>query len=230
MSLWRAILDRVEPVRLDLRKRFRPEAPASQVDFSIALIALSAKLAKADGQVTRCEVTVFREIMEIPPEEEVRVGRIYNLCRQETTGFETYASRIHRIIREHPDEALIRDTLLDGLFHIAMADGEYHPNEDRFLRITADRLGLDDPAFEMIRRRHVPEAWDPHAVLGVAHDADPKQIRAARNALIRTHHPDRLVSAGLPREMLRIAEDRVRKINQAHDEILAGIEPRPEIG
>lgn len=224
MSLWSAILERLEPLRLDLIKRFRPEQPTSHVDFSIALIALSAKLAKADGQVSRSEVTMFRQIMDIPPSEEERVGRIFNLCRQETNGFEAYAARVHRIIRGHPDEEVIRENLLDGLFHIAMADGEYHPNEDRFLRVTADRLGLDEAGFARIRARHVPESWDPYQILGVSQEADFSEIRAARNALIKTHHPDRLMAAGLPEEMLKISEDRIRQINRAYDELRLTVE------
>jgi DnaJ like chaperone protein len=217
MSLWADILERLETFRLDLKKRFRPENPTSHVDFSIALIALSAKLAKADGHVSRSEVSMFRQIMEVPPEEEARVGRIYNLCRQETAGFEAYAARVHRLIRDHPDEEVIRENLLDGLFHVAMADGEYHPNEDRFLRVTADRLGLDEAGFERIRARHVPDAWDPYRVLGVSPGADISEIRAARNALIKAHHPDRLAAAGLPDEMRRIAEERIRQVNRAYE-------------
>lgn len=224
MSLWSAILERLEPLGLDLIKRFRPEHPTSHVDFSIALIALSAKLAKADGKVSRSEVTMFRRIMDIPPSEEARVGRIYDLCRQETDGFEAYAARVHRIIRGHPDEEVIRENLLDGLFHIAMADGEYHPNEDRFLRVTADRLGLDEVGFARIRARHVPDSWDPYQILGVSQDADFSEIRAARNALIKTHHPDRLMAAGLPEEMRRISEDRTRQINRAYEDLRLSLE------
>jgi DnaJ like chaperone protein len=226
MSLWRALLDRLEPIRLDLRKRFAPENPTSHVDFSIALIALAAKLAKADGRVSRSEVAMFRRIMEIPPEEEGRVGRIYDLCRQVPDGYETYAGRVHRLIRGHPDQALIRENLIDGLFHIALADGEYHPNEDRFLRTVSDRLGLDAAGFSRIRARHVPDAWDPRAVLGVGPDAGPSEIRAARNRLVKAHHPDRLRAAGLPTEMRRISEDRIRQINRAYEALL----PNPEIG
>jgi DnaJ like chaperone protein len=226
MSLWTAILERLEPLRLDLKKRFWPESPTSHVDFSIALIALSAKLAKADGKVSRSEVTMFRQIMDIPPAEQERVGRIYNLCRQETNGFEAYASRVHKIIRGHPDEEVIRENLLDGLFHIAMADDEYHPNEDRFLRVTAERLGLDEAGFIRIRARHVPESWDPYEVLGVSQEADLSEVRAARNALIKTHHPDRLMAAGLPEEMRRISEERVRQINRAYEELRLAVEKR----
>jgi len=219
MSLWSAILERLEPIRLDLSKRFRPVSPTSHVDFSIALIALSAKLAKADGHVSRSEVAMFRRIMEIPPREEHRVGRIYNLCRQETNGFESYANRISRLIRGHPDEVVIQENLLDGLFHIAMADGEYHPNEDRFLRITARLIGVGEDEFSRILARHVPERWDPFTVLGVSREASVREIREARNGLVKTHHPDLMVAKGLPPEMRSIAENRIRSVNRAYEEL-----------
>jgi len=230
MSLWRALLDRLEPLRLDLRKRFWPESPTSHVDFSIALIALAAKLAKADGLVSRSEVTAFRRIMDIPPSEEGRVGRIYDLCRGATEGYEAYASRVYRLIRGHPDEAIIRENLLDGLFQIAMADGEYHPGEDLFLRTVSERLGLEEAGFLQLRARHVPDAWDPHQVLGTNPDDPPETVRAAWRDLVKRNHPDRIAGAGLPPEMRRIAEDRLREINRAFGEIRASHEKREESG
>ena len=192
MSLWSALLERLEQVRLDLRKRFHPESPTAHVDFSIALIALAAKLAKADGHVSRSEVAMFRRIMEIPPQEEARAGRVYDLCRRATDGFEAYAARVHRLIRGHPDEELIRENLMDGLFHIAMADREYHPKEDRFLRVVADRLGLDEQGFLRIQARHVPEARDPYRILGADPEASPEELRAVWRWLVKRNHPDRL--------------------------------------
>lgn len=230
MSLWRALLDRLEPIRLELRKRLAPENPTSHVDFSIALIALAAKLAKADGRVSRSEVAMFRRIMEIPPEEEGRVGRIYDLCRQVPDRYEAYAGRVHRLIRGHPDEALIRENLIDGLFHIALADGEYHPNEDRFLRTVADRLGLDEAGFLRIQARHVAEVRDPYRILGVDPETSPEGVRAAWRGLVKGNHPDRLAGAGLPPEMRRIAEERLREINLAYEEVRLSQERRKESG
>ncbi|PTX52572.1 DnaJ like chaperone protein [Gemmobacter caeni] len=230
MSLWRALLERLEPIRLDLRKRFWPESPTSHVDFSIALIALAAKLAKADGRVSRSEVAMFRQIMEIPPSEEARVGRVFDLCRGATDGYEAYAARVHRLIRGHPDEDLIRGNLLDGLFHIAMADDEYHPNEDLFLRNVAERLGLGEAEFLRIRARHVPDAWDPYQVLGTHPGASREDIRRAWRDLVKQNHPDRLNAAGLPAEMRLIAERRIREVNRAYSEIRQVYENRKESG
>ena len=101
--------------------------PERSVAFTIAVIALSAKMAKADGLVTRDEVTAFREVFQIAQEDEPGAAKVFNLARQDVAGFEEYATRIRRMFDEE-SEAL-RD-LMEGLFHIALADGVYHPNED----------------------------------------------------------------------------------------------------
>ena len=134
------------------RLRTRPER---SVAFTIAVIALGAKMAKADGLVTRDEVTAFREIFTIPAGEERNAARVFNLARQDVAGFEDYARRIAGM---YTDEREALSDLLEGLFHIAVADGEYHPAEDEFLHQVADIFELDERAFRAIRTRFVPDA------------------------------------------------------------------------
>jgi DnaJ like chaperone protein len=219
MSFWRRLLERLQAIQLDLENWLRSVDPISTVDFSIAFIALSAKLAKADGRVSRSEVVMFRRIMEIPPEEEENAARVYNLCCEEAAGYQHYARRIRRLIQEHQNEEEIRTNLIDGLFHIALADGEYHPEEDCFLREVADILGVSEHVFNQLRARHVPDAWCPYNVLGVAQGSPPDNVRDAWRCLVRQNHPDLLISKGLPQEMIQIAESRLKDINRAYEEL-----------
>ena len=69
-------------------------APERSVGFTIAVIALGAKMAKADGEVTRGEVVAFRQIFEIPPEDEAHAARVFNLARQDVAGFDVYARKV----------------------------------------------------------------------------------------------------------------------------------------
>jgi len=204
-----------------VRNRLRPALPTDSVVFSIAFIALAAKLAKADGQVTRGEIAMFRHIFEIPPEETQNVARVYDLCRQETTGFETYARQMSSALARAADGDTLREDVLDGLFHIAMADGEFHPDEEVFLREVHRIFGLPDGVFRRLKARHVPEFHDPYSILGVPEDATPAQLRAARRNFLRENHPDRLVAKGLPREMVALAHARIADFNAAYD-LLAG--------
>ncbi|MEL6914240.1 MAG: molecular chaperone DjiA [Pseudomonadota bacterium] len=191
--------------------------PERTVAFTIAVIALGAKMAKADGQVTRDEVAAFREVFHIPASEEGNAARLFNMARTDIAGFETYASRIKAMFG---DEMETLHELMEGLFHIAMADGAYHAGEDIFLSRVAEIFGLEDRAFRSMRARHVPHAEsDPYDVLGLPGDASFDEARARWRALVRETHPDRLMARGVPEEAVKIAEKRMVAINRAWDDI-----------
>lgn len=194
--------------------------PERSVAFTIAVIALGAKMAKADGQVTRDEVTAFREVFTIPAGEEDNAARVFNLARQDVAGFEDYAARIARMFAS---ERQALEDLLEGLFHIAVADGTYHPSEDNFLHRVAEIFEMGEREFRSIRSRFVEDADpDPYGVLGVDPGADIEEVRAAWRRLVRDSHPDRMVARGLPEEAVKLAEKRLIAINRAWEEISAG--------
>ena len=221
MSLWQRISEALsalasgEPLSKIFEKLRSP--PERSVAFTIAVIGLGAKMAKADGHVTRDEVSAFREVFEIPPEEEKNAARVFNLARQDVAGFEEYARRIARMFSDQPE---ILCQLLEGLFHIALADGEYHPKEDAYLARVAEIFGLDEAAFRRLRARFVPDAErSPHEVLGIPEDAGLEEARAAWRQMVRECHPDVLAAQGLPEEMIRMAEKRLIDANRAWEEI-----------
>ncbi|MCF3594508.1 molecular chaperone DjiA [Rhodobacteraceae bacterium LMO-12] len=193
--------------------------PERKVGFAIAVIALGAKMAKADGRVTRDEVAAFRDVFQIAHEDEAGAAKVFNLARQDVAGFEDYAHKIKAMFGEG-DGALC--DLMEGLFHIAMADGTYHPNEDQFLTRVGEIFGIGEASFRRLRARFVPDAVpDPYSVLGVAPDATKKEIRAAWRKLVQETHPDRMIARGVPEEAMKLAESRMAAINRAWDEIQA---------
>lgn len=193
--------------------------PERSVAFTIAVIALGAKMAKADGLVTRDEVTAFREVFEIPKSEEKNAARIFNMARHDVAGFEEYAQRIRAMFGQG-DNAL--EHLMEGLFHIALADGTYHPGEDKFLHRVGEIFGLDERRFRSIRCRFVPDAEpDPWSVLGISPDTPVEEARKVWRGLVRESHPDVMIARGVPEEALRMAEKRLIAINQAWEEISA---------
>jgi DnaJ like chaperone protein len=199
--------------------------PERSVAFTIAVIALSAKMAKADGLVTRDEVTAFRQVFHIPPEEEPAAARVFNMAREDVAGFEVYAARIARMFRAEGKpcgaDSVLCD-LMEGLFHIATADGEYHPAEDAFLARVAEIFGMGEAGFRRIRARWVEGAApDPWTVLGVSPDAPMSEIRAAWKAEVRATHPDRMLARGVPEEAVKLAEHRLVAVNRAWEEISA---------
>ena len=196
-------------------------APERSVGFTIAILALAAKMAKADGIVTRDEVSAFRSIFTLPPSEEANAARVFNLARQDVAGFDAYARKIAALFNVDGEKLCADDRnilidILEALFAIAMADGAYHPREDAFLADVAQIFGLDARCFAAVRARYVEGApRDPFDVLGVPPDASLDEVRAAWRAAVKDSHPDVMIARGVPPEAVQLAARRLVAINAA---------------
>lgn len=192
-----------------------------QVAFTVSMIALSAKMAKADGVVTEDEVGVVRRLFEVPEAERRNVARLFNLAKQDVAGFESYARKIQGL---HADEPMLLEDIVDGLFVIAKADGIVHERELAFLETVAEIFQVAPQAFVRIQARHVRVGdFDPYMVLGVPRGATPDEVKSAYRKLASEHHPDRLVARGVPAECIRLATDRMASLNRAYDLISRGV-------
>ncbi|AGI66855.1 DnaJ-like protein [Octadecabacter antarcticus 307] len=222
MSIWTRITDALSALTAgeslsDVFANLRTP-PERSVAFAIAVIALGAKMAKADGLVTRDEVAAFREVFTIPEGEEKNAGRLFNLARTDVAGFEDYAHKIKTMYGD--DRTTPLSDLMEGLFHIALADGHYHPNEDAFLIRVAQIFGLPDAHFKRLRAQFVPDAdRDPYDVLGVTADTPMADMRKAWRQLVRDTHPDQMMARGVPQEAVKMAEKKMIAINRAWDDI-----------
>ena len=194
-----------------------PRLATKRVAFTIAAIALGAKMAKADGLVTRDEVDAFKQVFHIPAEEAENVGRIFDQARKSPLGYEAYATQIAGMFRRQPT---VLEELLDGLFHIAKADGHVPEAEIEYLQGVSTIFGFDAAKFARIRAGHLgADRTDPFVVLGVPHDADNADIKAAYRKLVRDNHPDRLIAKGMPKEFVDIATDKLATINSAYERV-----------
>lgn len=218
MSVWKKIGEALsaliegEPLSAILAKLTTP--PERSVAFTIAVIALGAKIAKADGQVTRDEVAAFRRIFTIPKDEEAQAARVFNLARTDVAGFDAYANQIARMFRDRP-EVLV--DLMDGLLEIALADGEYHPREDEFMVEVNHIFGFSEQDLRRIKARHLPDVTDPYMVLGVDPEVSSAELRQHWRRLVRDLHPDRMIGRGVPVEAQRMAEKRLAAVNDAYE-------------
>ncbi len=198
------------------------ESPAdrearNRLAFTAGVVALGAKMAKADGLVTRDEVIAFREVFRVGEADAKNVARLFNLAKQDVAGYDAYADQLAHIFRGNPQ---MLEDVLDGLFHIAMADQVLHPSEDLFLTDVARRFGIDENRFRTIRSRHVATSdLDPYSVLEIDGNISDVELKKKYRALVSEHHPDRLIARGVPKEFVDIANKRLAAINAAYEEI-----------
>ncbi|MAF94681.1 MAG: molecular chaperone DjlA [Rhodospirillaceae bacterium] len=192
-----------------------------QVAFTTAVIVLSAKMAKADGRVTRAEVDAFKELFHIPPDEMKKVGWLFDEAKKDAQGFEPYAEQISMMFAHEP---AVMEELLGGLFHIARADHAIHPKELEFLRKTALIFGFSEIQFERLKAIHMgpiggADGVNSYQVLGLSREASDDEIKKTYRVLIRENHPDTLIAQGMPQEFIDVANEKMAAINAAYDVI-----------
>lgn len=191
-------------------------APPKELVFTTGLVALAAKMARSDGVVTSDEVTAFRKIIDVPTDELPRVERLFDLAKETTDGFEAYAAQIADAFKDEPG---LLESVLDGLFLIAAADGALHEAEGAYLRDVAGIFAIGDKDFARIEARHVRRRDDPYLQIGAERSWSDSQLKSHYRQLVMQSHPDRQIAMGLPVEAVRIATDRLAVINAAWDRI-----------
>lgn len=230
MSIWDKIYDAVKRVAKggSLFDLFgEPTPPERTVAFTIAMVALGAKMAKADGLVTRDEVNAFKEVFFVPPDQDEAAARVFDLARTDVAGFDAYARKLRRMF-DAPEHRATLEDILDGLFHIAGADGVYDPKEIAFLTDVAEIFEIPERCFERLRTRHDPQmGGDPYKLLGVDPTDDLETVKKAWLSLVRETHPDRMMARGVPEEAVRLATERLRVINGAYERVQAERRPAP---
>lgn len=224
MSIWTRIAESLSAIGdsvgsfLAKLASSRAAAPEKSIGFTIGMIALGAKMAKADGYVTVDEISAFKQVFHVPEKDLAAVARVFNLAKQDVAGYDSYARQIAKLFKAR---APILEDILDGLFHIAKADNAVHPAELEYLRRVAAIFGFGEADFARIEARHVaPGHDDPYLVLGLDASAHIDEVKRRYRKLVRQHHPDRHIAAGMPEELVAIANQRLQRINEAYSRIM----------
>ena len=199
------------------RSSFQKSFAHSQQVFAIALIILTAKLAKADGHVSREELIAIKDKLKIPEHEIDQVGKIFNKAKEDSLGYKPYAKQIAQIYRNNP---VVLDELINTLFYIAEADGNVSDSELVMIKNIAKIFGLSENQFEGIKEsRKGSDKLNPYIVLGCSPNDDFAIIRKKYLQLSKEHHPDALMNKGVPQEVIKESKKKMRAINSAFDQI-----------
>jgi len=185
--------------------------------FALSLIILSAKLSKADGQVSKEELIAVRNKLKIPENEIEQVGKIFNKAKQESTGYEPYAQQIAQIYKNNPN---VLEEVINILFYIAEADGNVSKSELGMMQHIAQIFGLNQVQFNAIKEsRKSSDKLNPYIVLESKPEENLQTIRKKYLKLSKEHHPDLLISKGVPQEVIAESKKKMRAINSAWDQV-----------
>ena len=185
--------------------------------FALSLIVLSAKLSKVDGQVSKEELIAVKDKLKIPENEIDQVGKIFNKAKEESTGYEPYAQQIAQIYKGNIN---VLEEVINILFYIAESDGNVSQSELNMIEKIAQIFGLTEIQFNSIREsRKSSDKLNPYIVLESKPDDTIEIIRKRYLKLSKEHHPDLLMSKGVPQEVIDESKAKMRSINSAWDQV-----------
>ena len=185
--------------------------------FALCIIVLSAKIAKADGQVTKEEIYTFKEKFNIQAEEMSEVSKIFNEAKKSSFGFKNIADQVGNLFS---DNKVLLEQLLNNLFYIAEADGLTSINELEVLKSISQSFHFNETDFQRILHSRLNnKKSDPYKILGVTREDSDNNIRKKWIELSKEHHPDYLIAKGMPKEFIKEANKELSSINLAYDKI-----------
>jgi len=185
--------------------------------FALSLIVLSAKLSKADGQISKEELIAVKDKLKIPENEIDQVGKIFNKAKEESSGYEPYAQQISQIYKGNIN---VLEEVINILFYIAEADGNVSNTELKMIEDIAQIFGLTEIQFNSIKEsRKSSDKLNPYVVLESHPDDAIEIIRKRYLKLSKEHHPDLLMSKGVPQEVIDESKAKMRAINSAWDQV-----------
>lgn len=191
--------------------------------FATSVIAISAKLAKADGKISKSEILAFKKIFEFPAEDEKAISDIFNSAKENIDDYKGIAEQVYKVFKS--DRGLLFE-LLNSLFSIAYADGELHPKEKVMLSEIAKIFQISDNEFESLNNIFEAKISQDNTsinrsykILGLSENASLEQVSNQYRKLIKEYHPDKLQGMGLPKEFIELANQKLSAINKAYTEI-----------
>ena len=196
------------------KEKLPEELALKQIGFTIGVIVLSAKMAKADGKVTKSEIKAFKEKINVPDNEIKNVARLWDQAKKTTDGFEVYAKQISNLLEKNSS---VLEELLNLLVIIAEADGKITNLEKIYLKEVSNIFGFSEQDFERICSSKLDKHIDPYQTLGVLKDAPLEEIKNKWKTLAMKHHPDRLIAQGIPQDIIETNTYRLKEINNAWD-------------
>ncbi|MEI6891033.1 MAG: co-chaperone DjlA [Pontiella sp.] len=191
--------------------------------FQVAFFGCLAKMARADGSISKEEIEAVEQIMarfNYTGAVRDQAIEIFRRAKDDPHTAADYINQLASVIQFNPQIAM---TFISALHTIAAADGEIHPNE-RDILLQAERAfrlrpGTIDAMLSGGRGNAAAFIDNAYKVLEVSPDSTDAEIKKVYRKKCMEFHPDKLASKGLPDEFMTYAHDQLTKINEAYDTI-----------
>lgn len=199
--------------------------------FLDGLSGMLAKIAKADGHVSKSEIKVVEKVfdsLDLSPAKLKRCKDVFRAAKDDDELIENYAYKFTEY--SSPDA---RRLIYEILWEVAVADGRLSNAVDNLLKRVARALGLGMEQYYYYRRLHTggtsgsangytgqarsyeSELDAAYRTLGCSPDDSDETVKDAYRNQAKKYHPDKLRAEGLPEPIIEKATQTMAKINNA---------------
>lgn len=187
------------------------------MDFTASVVALAAKMAKADGVTTIEESQAFQAAFPIHEGDRKTLDKLFALAGGSVLGYEGYAKKISR---KYQGNRILMMDILAILFLVAAADGTIKQVEKEFLTSVSKHLGITESDFSRVSGLFIKnEEQNPYVILGVHESDDDKTVKAAWLKIVTENHPDNFLARKEPSEFVKAANELTARANDAYSKI-----------
>lgn len=192
----------------------------SQFAFFIGAFSMLAKLAQADGRVSKEEIDSVERFMVVDlnlnAESRQIAMNIFQAAMESPGTFEQFASQFHDRFRFQPQ---LLELMMDIMLRVSLADGNLNEHEERMILAAKALFHFSDAQYQAVKSRYIVATDKYYQVLGITRDDSDVQIKSKYRSLVKAYHPDKIASKGLPEEFTKLAEEKFREIQEAFDVI-----------
>lgn len=213
--------------RIDMGSQERVQAAFFTTTFSVM-----GHIAKADGHVSKQEISAAKNIMtQMQLSAEQRKAAIKFFDQGKSADFP-----LEDVLHQFKKECHRRRNLIQMFVEIqittALSDGKVDASEKRILYTIGEILGFSrseiDHLFNIANNAEASASGNltltqAYKILGVSKGSSEAEIKKAYRRLMSQHHPDKLVAKGLPDEMITLATEKTQEIRKAYDLIKKNI-------
>lgn len=192
----------------------------AQFTFFVAAFSMLAKLAKADGHVSKEEIDAVEKFMvydlNLDPESRKLATKIFHTAVESREHFNDFAAQFYSQFR---NQYQMLDLMVDILLRVSVADGTLSPNEERLILSAVKIFNFSEEKYQKLKLKYIQDVDKYYAVLGCNRNDSNEHIKKQYRKLVSDYHPDKIASKGLPEEFTKFANDKFREIQGAYDSI-----------
>ncbi len=195
-------------------------SPGEEVQFTffVASFSMLAKLAGADGRVSREEITAVEKFMiydlNLDPESRRLATNIFHTAVESPDKFDAFAIQFYN---QFQSQYQMLDLMIDILLRVSVADGALSSSEEELILSAVRIFNFGDEKYRKLKSKYIQDFEKYYAILGCESKDSNEHIKKQYRKLVSDYHPDKIASKGLPEEFTKFANDKFREIQEAYE-------------